>query len=106
MVYHLSQAARRPFMETGFPGITSSVIWSENRNGSDFIALKDGARFPLHDHEGREEIIMLSGKVRFGDIVVSAGDYLTAGPGDVHDSEALEDSVFFIAHVGGAVIKG
>ena len=48
---------------------------------------------------------MLSGKIRFGDIVVSAGDYLTAGPGDVHDSEALEDSVFFIAHVGGAVIK-
>jgi quercetin dioxygenase-like cupin family protein len=49
---------------------------------------------------------MLSGRIRFGDIVVSTGDYLKAGPGDVHDAEALEDSVFFIAHVGGAVIKG
>ena len=49
---------------------------------------------------------MLSGKIRFGDKVVSAGDYLMPGPGDVHDAEALEDSVFFIAHVGGPVLKG
>ena len=88
------------------PGVTSSPIWGENGNGSDFIAFKAGARFPLHDHEGREEIVMLSGKIRFGEFVVSAGDYITAGPGDVHDAEALEDSVFFIAHLGGPVIKG
>jgi quercetin dioxygenase-like cupin family protein len=81
-------------------------IWGAKGTGSDFIAFKAGARFPLHDHEGREEVIMLSGKIRFGDNVVSAGDYLTTGPGDVHDAEALEDSVFFIAHVGGPVIKG
>jgi hypothetical protein len=49
---------------------------------------------------------MLSSKVRFGDIVASVGDYLKAGPGVVHDAEALEDSVFFFAHVGGPVIKG
>ena len=36
----------------------------------------------------------------------AAGDYITAEPSDVHDAEALEDSVFFIAHVGGPVIKG
>ena len=65
-----------------------------------------GARFPLHDHEGPEEIIILSDKIHFGDKIVSTGDYLMAGPGDVHDAEALEDSVFFIAPVGGAVLKG
>lgn len=106
MISHLPVAARRQFKETDFPGVTSSVIWGENGSGSDFIAFKAGARFPLHDHEGQEEIVMLSGKIRFGDVVVSAGDYLQAGPGDVHDAEALEDSVFFIAHVGGPVIKG
>ena len=98
MINYLSHAARRPFVESGVPGVTSSPIWGENGNGSDFIAFKAGARFPLHDHEGREEIIMLSGKIRFGEFVVSAGDFITAGPGDVHDAEALEDSVFFIAH--------
>jgi anti-sigma factor ChrR (cupin superfamily) len=106
MFSHVTQATRGQFVEAGFPGVTSSTIWGENGNGSDFIAFKTGARFPLHDHQGREEIIMLSGRIRFGDIVVSTGDYLKAGPGDVHDAEALEDSVFFIAHVGGAVIKG
>ena len=106
MINHISQSTRRPFVETGVPGVTSSPIWGENGNGSDFIAFKAGARFPLHDHAGREEIILLSGKIRFGDIVVSVGDYITAGPGDVHDAEALEDSVFFIAHVGGPIIKG
>jgi len=48
---------------------------------------------------------MLSGRIRFGDLVLSAGDYLRIGPGEEHDAVALEDSVFFIAHLGGAVIK-
>ncbi|MEO7861778.1 MAG: hypothetical protein ABIU05_15350 [Nitrospirales bacterium] len=78
----------------------------ENGEGSDFIAFNAGARFPLHDHEGPGELIMLSGMIRFGDIVVSAGDCLQAGPGDVHDAEALDDSVFLISHVGGPVLKG
>lgn len=105
MIKHLANADRGQFVETGFPGVTVSTIWSESGNGADYIAFKAGATFPDHDHEGPEEIYMISGKIRFGDIVVSAGDYLSAGPGDVHDAEALEDSVFFVAHVGGTVIR-
>lgn len=30
MINYLSQAARRPFVETGVPGVTSSPIWGEN----------------------------------------------------------------------------
>ena len=105
MINHLATTDRRQFVETGFPGVTVSTVWNENGNGADYIAFKAGATFPQHDHEGKEEIYMVSGKIRFGDIVVSAGDYLSAEPGDVHDAEALEDSVFFIAHIGGAVIQ-
>lgn len=54
---------------------------------------------------GKKEIYMISGKVRFGDIVVSTGDYLSAEPGDVRDAEGLQDSVFFIAHIDGAITK-
>jgi anti-sigma factor ChrR (cupin superfamily) len=105
MFNHLANSNRRQFAETDFSGVMVSPIWSENGNGADYIAFKAGARFPLHDHEGREEIYMISGKIRFGDIVISAGDYLSSEPGDLHDAEALEDSVFFIAHVGGAIFK-
>ncbi|MCY1377476.1 hypothetical protein D9M69_650510 [compost metagenome] len=93
------------FTETGFAGIRAASIWGENGNGSDFIEFKAGAVFPCHDHEGPEEILMLTGRIRFGDLVLSAGDYLRIGPGEHHDAEALEDSLFFLAHLGGAVIK-
>ena len=95
----------REFIETGLPGIRVAPIWGENGNGSEFIAFEAGSRFPNHDHEGPEQILMVSGRIRFGDLILSAGDYLSIGPGEVHDAEALEDSVFFLAHIGGAIIK-
>jgi quercetin dioxygenase-like cupin family protein len=48
---------------------------------------------------------MISGRIRFGDLELSAGDYLKIGPGEQHDAVALEDSLFFLAHLGGAMIK-
>lgn len=101
---HVTKADRQ-FTATDFPGVSFSTVWGENGDGSDFIAFKSGARFPLHDHEGPEEILLLSGRIRFGDLVLTPGDYLKMWPGEVHDAEALEDSVFFLAHLGGAVIK-
>ncbi|BDB27035.1 cupin domain-containing protein [Cupriavidus sp. P-10] len=101
---HFTNAARE-FVETGFPGIRVATIWAENGEGADFIEFKAGARFPLHDHEGPEQILVLSGRIRFGDLVLSAGDFMKIGNGEQHDAEALEDSVFFLAHVGGAIIQ-
>lgn len=101
---HITKAALQ-FVDTGLPGIRVFSIWGEDGNGSDFIEFKAGAHFPLHDHEGPEEILMLSGRIRFGNLILSAGDYLKIGPGEEHDAEALEDSVFFLAHLGGAIIK-
>lgn len=100
---HLAHTARQ-FAETGLPGIRVASAWGENGTGADFIEFKAGSRFPRHDHEGPEQILMLSGRIRFGDLVLSSGDYLTIGPGEQHDAEALEDSVFFLAHEGGAII--
>jgi quercetin dioxygenase-like cupin family protein len=48
---------------------------------------------------------VLSGRIRFGDLMLSAGDYMWIGRGKEHDAEALEDSLSFIAHQSGAVIK-
>ncbi|WOD14497.1 cupin domain-containing protein [Paraburkholderia kirstenboschensis] len=102
---HLTKAARQ-FAETSFPGIRSCVVWGENGEGADIVEFKAGARFPLHDHEAPEQVLMLSRRIRFGNVVLSAGDYLKIGPGEEHDAEALEDSLFFLAHEGGIVLKG
>ena len=45
MVNHITQEVRRPFVETGVPGVTSSQMWGENGDGSDFIAFKQVALY-------------------------------------------------------------
>lgn len=93
------------FVESDLPGIRVAPVWGENGTGADFIEFKAGATFPFHDHEGPEQVVMISGRIRFGDLVLAAGDFLKIGPGEVHDAEALEDSVFFLDHVGGVIIQ-
>jgi quercetin dioxygenase-like cupin family protein len=102
---HLTQEARR-FVETGILGVRACVVWSENGEGADLFEFKAGASFPLHDHEGPEQIFVLSGRIRFGDVVLKAGDFLKVGPGEEHDAYAFEDSLFFSPHRGGVVFKG
>jgi quercetin dioxygenase-like cupin family protein len=104
MFNHLAHSDRQQFAETGFPGVTVSTIWDDEGTGAGYISLSKGSIFPAHDHEGREQLYIISGKIRFGEIVVSAGDFLSADPGDGHDAEAFEDSVFFIVHTGGPII--
>lgn len=93
------------FADSGFPGIRVAPVWDENGTGANFIEFKSGAVFPLHDHEGPEQVVMISGRIRFGNLVLATGDFLKIGPGEIHDAEALEDSVFFLDHVGGTIIQ-
>jgi quercetin dioxygenase-like cupin family protein len=97
--------ADRPFVQTEFPGIRTAVIWSEGKKGAEFHEFKAGVHFPIHGHEGPEEIIVMSGRIRFDNLVLSAGDYLRVAGGEFHDAEALEDSVFFLSHEGSHFFK-
>jgi len=76
------------------------------------VRMARGARAPRHDHAGGEETFMLSGTLRIehstdaagapvADVVVPAGSYLFAPPGETHDGVALEDCVFFVGAPGG-----
>lgn len=100
---HVTKEARQ-FVETDFPGIRAATVWGESGAGGDFIEFKAGAVFPCHDHEGPEQILVVKGRIRFGDLILAEGDYMKIGPGEVHDAEALDDSVFFLAHEGGAIL--
>jgi len=100
---HLPQSSRQ-FVESGFPGIRACVAWLENGEGAGFFEFKAGARFPLHDHEGPEQLLVLSGRIRSGDLVLTAGDYLKLGPGEQHEVVAVEDSLFFTPPRGGVVL--
>ncbi|HEY4164910.1 MAG TPA: cupin domain-containing protein [Dongiaceae bacterium] len=102
---HITEKARQ-FSETDIPGFRTSPLWEEDGDGAYFAEFKAGARFPLHDHEGVEQFLVLSGRIRFNEVEMTAGDFLKAGAGDEHAAYALEDTLALIAYRGGVIVKG
>jgi len=67
-------------------GVLAKTIWQNPATGRQAIMLQvePGATYPEHDHEDDEEFYMLSGDIRFGDVVLYAGDYHRAPKGSHH----------------------
>jgi anti-sigma factor ChrR (cupin superfamily) len=98
----IKSGKERVWADTGIPGIESCAMWAgEGGDGGYLARLQAGARFPRHVHDGWEQILIVSGAVRFGDAELRSGDYLHAAGADEHDAQALEDTVMFVAHRGG-----
>ncbi len=53
-----------------------------------------------------EQFLVLSGRIRFNDVEMTAGDFMKVGAGDEHAAHALEDTLVFFAHRRGVVMKG
>ncbi|MFA9218780.1 MAG: cupin domain-containing protein [Sphingomonadaceae bacterium] len=96
----LERASARQWVDSPVPGHQVATIWNHSGDGCYFAQFVAGASFPLHDHEGWEHILMLSGRVRFGEHELDAGDSLMLERGDVHSALALTDATFFVAHRG------
>jgi quercetin dioxygenase-like cupin family protein len=79
----------------------------EEGGGAALLRVAAGARFPLHDHPGGEEVYVVSGRARIGDLDVEAGDYLWTPPGGIHDLEARDETVIFVTTPNGIrVLEG
>jgi anti-sigma factor ChrR (cupin superfamily) len=96
---------QREFTETGIPGIRQCTLWEENGEGAYYSEFKAGAQFPLHDHEGVEQCIIISGRIRSYGVEMTAGDFMKLGVGEVHTVHAMEDTLVLFAHRGGVVMK-
>ena len=73
----------------------------EGDGGAALVKVAAGSRFPLHDHPGGEEVYVVSGRARIGNLEVEAGDYLWTPPGGVHDLQARDETVIFVTTPGG-----
>jgi anti-sigma factor ChrR (cupin superfamily) len=100
----LERQIDRQWSAADIPGMRVANVWSDKADGSYFVRFAEGARFPLHDHNGWEQILMLSGRIRFGEIELSEGDTLLLQQGELHDALALTDATFFVAHRGGITL--
>lgn len=65
---------------------------------SRILVARQGCAIPRHGHQRAEEIFLLSGRVRFNDDVLEAGDILRTEAGEEHEAEALEDSRFLVVN--------
>jgi len=79
----------KPLIEDGVKtdGIfAKSLRYDEKTKRSPTILLKfePGATYPAHNHPGGEETFVLEGEVKFGNLSLSAGDYLFTPPGGKH----------------------
>ena len=88
----------REWAPTGHTGVERALFRNNETGGrSSFVRLKQGARVPSHAHLGTEEVVVISGTVRLGEVEMSAGDYLFTEPGEEHDVVAVTDTVIFVS---------
>ena len=94
----VNKAAGRQWTATDYAGIERSLFRHNETGGrTSVVRLSGGARFPRHRHDGTEEVVVLSGKVRIGNVDLEAGDYLYTTPGEEHDVLAVTDATIFVS---------
>ncbi len=77
-------------------GVERAVLWEVEGGGrTSLIRVAKGSTIEMHGHLGKEEVYMVSGRIRVGEHELSAGDYHHTSLGERHDLEAFEDSMFF-----------
>jgi|RhiMethySRZTD1v2_1073278.scaffolds.fasta_scaffold00408_16 quercetin dioxygenase-like cupin family protein len=90
---------------------TADATWLDQGGGVDLAPLRvvgDGAgtallrfapggRSPAHRHPGGEDLYVISGRLRVGDVTLEAGDFLHTPPGGVHDAVADQATVALIS---------
>lgn len=69
------------------PGLHVKVLRFDDAAGRPptfLLKFDPGASYPNHSHPGGEEVFVLEGAVRFGNIRLDAGDYLFTPPNETH----------------------
>lgn len=65
--------------------------------GTAYLRFAAGGVAGPHRHPGGEDLYVVSGRIRVGEHVLEAGDFLHTLPGGVHDAEAAEDALVLVS---------
>ena len=81
------RAGEGEWRETADAGIFLKVLFADTAKGTytTLVRMSPGSRMQPHRHTGTEQCLVLEGDVRAGDLSASAGDYICALPGSVHE---------------------
>ena len=64
--------------------------------GTALLRFAVGGRSPAHRHPGGEDLYVISGQLRVGDVELGPGDFLHTAPGGVHDAEATTGALVLV----------
>ena len=72
------------------PGVAVKRLRDDKVSGAStfLLSVDAGARVPLHDHPGGEELFVIEGGLTVGGDHLKAGDYLYTPPGGKHSASS------------------
>lgn len=98
--FKLSEAGDRGW----FIGQFDKAVYKTDQFEAGLQTFKKGFRSPKHTHKIATEInLVVSGKVMYGNQLLSAGDGIIYYPGDVCECYYLEDTVTMVIKTPGAL---
>ena len=82
------------------PGITARSLHRDpvTRSITALVRIAPGASYPAHAHAAPEELYLLAGELRLGDIRLRAGDYCAGDPESRHAASVSPEGCTFIVH--------
>lgn len=95
---YFARAAAMTWVELA-PGIEVKMLFRDPATNARTTLVRMGANlaFPAHEHDGIEDLYLISGEAWVGDIPMSAGDYCRAPAGTEHtDVRSGEAGAFSI----------
>ena len=89
---HVVKADAGAWRATPYAGVELRVLHvdKQRQQFTALVRMAPGAVYPAHAHDGAEECLVLEGDLRFGDQVLSRGDYLRTGPGYEQTTQTTE----------------
>lgn len=80
------------------PGVIEKHVYvnRETDERTVFVRFEPGSTYPLHNHPGKEEIVVLEGEVKVGKYQMKVGDYLLTPPEGKHAVTSVNGGLVFI----------
>ncbi|MEN2424517.1 cupin domain-containing protein [Chromobacterium vaccinii] len=80
---------------TPYPGVDFTWLRrNPDGGGSALLKLAKGAKLPLHQHPGTEQVFVTAGRLKVGEHVLNKGDHLFIDAHVPHAVEALQSAVY------------
>lgn len=74
------------WMDSGIPGVDMKILFRDKklRRTTMLLRMAPGASLPAHHHHDDEQCLVVSGDVRWGDLVYREGDFVVMGTDTTH----------------------